>query len=486
MSENEMGNNPNTTMQSQEEPMATLDKTMEYKTFQSKQKKKKGLYLLLGILIVAVIGILIWYFVFRPANINVYERAVRDFFGTVKQNLNEAKNYSIDFDYKTDVVALDGNIDFDSSMEELDILSAYSLGFDVKSDAKNEKYEVALSLNDATDTVLDGTVYMIEDQAYIASEKLYDGLLSSAIDSPIDMSNMPSYTISTYQTLVEKLEDVMIRFIKESEIRRENITKEIDGQSRNVTDHIFTMTGDDAKRLVNDFATTLLSDEAYLEELARFLGMNVADLRATLEEMQSTEDFGDGELTFHLYTEGKDNMLVAMSIYADETEALVGTFNETNNIITFLNTNNGDVTISYNDTEFKLSTTTYGEVTELVITRISENEQEVSFTYPDGTLTARVSLNKESDTAMKIAADLTVSTLSEGEIVDLAMNVDATLTVGNQEVANIDTTNAIDANSLTEEQSNEILMNLMNILMNEEPIYNLIYGISTGSNPFAL
>ena len=97
MNENNLENISNeTTANIQEEPMATVNKTIEEKTLSSNSKKNKTtIFVCIGVLVVLLIGLAVWYFAFKTPNKNVYETAIQKAFAEVKETLEAAKQTSI-------------------------------------------------------------------------------------------------------------------------------------------------------------------------------------------------------------------------------------------------------------------------------------------------------------------------------------------------------------------------------------------------------
>ena len=454
----------NETPVNNQEEMATLDKTVEYKTLESGKKKNMGVIIAGVVLAIIAIGALVWFFVFKDASTNAYEKYAKEFFAEIKNNLNEVKNSTINYDFASDAIAIEGNASISSDMAELGILSDYTLNFATKMDAKNDKYEVTLGLDNATTNILEGTAYIVDGEGYLASEKLFDGLFYMPLESTIDLSAMPAYDIDTYLKIVSKVESIVLNYIKESTITKEKTT--YDGES--VTDHIFVLDSANAKRLLNDFADSLLNDEEILEDLARTFSLDVTELKTTLESIKNTEFSDDNGVTFHLYMKG--NELMAMTLVQEEVEVLKGTFSETENVITF---DDGNYTITYNDNDFKFSGVSNNEPVSLSVHKESANKSVIEVEGDATKISLTTEISKESESKMNTNFVMDIETVQSGEEIAMSITFDGFMTVGDVAVADIDPSTAKDINDLTPEEANEILMNLLDALKADEVLYNL-------------
>ena len=455
----------NETPVNNQEEMATLDKTVEYKPLESGKKKNMGVIIAGVVLAIIAIGALVWFFVFKDASTNAYEKYAKEFFAEIKNNLNEVKNSTINYDFASDAIAIEGNASISSDMAELGILSDYTLNFATKMDAKNDKYEVTLGLDNATTNILEGTAYIVDGEGYLASEKLFDGLFYMPLESTIDLSAMPAYDIDTYLKIVSKVESIVLNYIKESTITKEKTT--YDGES--VTDHIFVLDSANAKRLLNDFADSLLNDEEILEDLARTFSLDVTELKTTLESIKNTE-FSDDDngVTFHLYMKG--NELMAMTLVQEEVEVLKGTFSETENVITF---DDGNYTITYNDNDFKFSGVSNNEPVSLSVHKESANKSVIEMEGDDTKVSLTTEISKESESKMNTNFVMDIETVQSGEEIAMSITFDGFMTVGDVAVADIDPSTAKDINDLSEEEAAEIMMNLLDALKADEVLYDL-------------
>ncbi len=454
----------NETPVNNQEEMATLDKTVEYKPLESGKKKNIGVIIAGVVLAIIAIGALVWFFVFKDASTNAYEKYAKEFFAEIKNNLNEVKNSTINYDFASDAIALEGNASISTDMAELAFLSDYTLNFATKMDAKNDKYEVTLGLDNATANILDWTVYALGNEYYLTSEKITNGLFYVPLESTIDLSAMPAYDIDTYLKIVSKVESIVLNYIKESTITKEKTT--YDGES--VTDHIFVLDSANAKRFLNDFADSLLDDEEILKDLAKIISLDVTELKTTLEEIKNTEFSNDDGVTFHLYT--KDDELMAMTLVQEEVEVLKGTFSESENVITF---DDGNYTITYNAKDIKFSGVSNNEPFFLSIHEENANKGVIEVEKNGMKIKFTTEINKESENKMNANFVIDIESNQSGEEIAMSITFNGLMTVGGVTVADIDPSTARDINDLTPEEANEILMNLLDALKADERLYNL-------------
>lgn len=489
MNENNLENISNeTTANIQEEPMATVNKTVEEKTLPSNSKKNKTtIFVCIGVLVVLLIGLAVWYFVFKTPNKNVYETAIQKAFAEVKETLENAKQASIKANFSEDVIFNEGTLQLGTDVPELKGLNQYAFDYELGLDAKNENANVYLGLvNDNSDTtVLDGNLYIMNDTLYLESGKVFEGLLSTPVDFVMEM---PSTTIS-YDTLikiVDTTESAILKFVRESTIATSNTERTIDGQAKKVTDHAFVVNGEVLKRLVTEVTNRYMNDASLLSEMASLFQVSEEEFKTSLEELQQDENYEDmGEVTFHIYTEGFQNTMVAFTLEADGEEVINGTVNE-EDFTAVMEEENTTLTISKTGEEFSINMQDNGNSLVMSYKKISSTQGTLAvFAYDKASdtrldCTLDVSIQKESDTVANFVMDGVLTLETEGQSVEITLNIQNRMSVNEKELANIDTDSAKDASTLTEEESNAILTNLYNIIMNEESILEIL-GYASGS-----
>ncbi len=489
MNENNLENISNeTTANIQEEPMATVNKTIEEKTLSSNSKKNKTtIFVCIGVLVVLLIGLAVWYFVFKTPNKNVYETVVQQVFTNVKESLEEAKQNSVEVDYKEDVVFNEGTLQLETDVTELEGINEYSFDYEFGLDMQNKRADLYLAMiNENSDnTVLDGAFYIDNDTLYIESQKLFSDLLSTPIDLTMDL---PTTTISydTIIRLVDTTEEAVLKFIRESTITINDAERTIDSETKKVKDHAFVLNSEIFRRLVVEVTNSYMNDASLLSEMASLFQVSEEELKTSLEELQKEENYeGTGEVTLHIYTEGSKNTIVAFTLEADGEEVINGTVNE-KDFTAVMEEENTTLTISKTGEEFSINMQDDGNSLVMSYKGISSTQGTLTALAYDKTSDTRldctldISTQKESDTIANLAMDGVLTLEVEGQSVEITLNMQNRMSVNEKELANIDTNSARDASTLTEEESNDILTNLYNILMNEEAILEIL-GYASGS-----
>ena len=489
MNENNLENISNESPENvQEEPMATINETVEEKTQSSNSKKNKTtIFVCIGVLVVLLIGLAVWYFVFKTPNKNVYETAIQKAFAEVKETLEDAKQTSIKANFAEDVIFNEGTLQLGTDVPELEGLNQYAFDYELGLDAKNESANLYLGLvNDSSDTtVLDGNFYIMNDTLYMESGKIFEGLLFTPVDFVMEM---PSTTVS-YDTLikiVDTTESAILKFVRESTITTSNTEKTIDGQAKKVTDHAFVVNGEVLKRLVTEVTNSYINDASLLSEMALLFQMSEEELKANLEELQKDENYEDmGEVTFHIYTEGFQNTIVAFTLEESDVEVITGTVNGDDFKAT-MESEGTSLTISKTKEEVAINIQSDGSSVAIGYNKVSATEGTITLIIQDGESgtrmngTLNISSQKESDTRANTTMTGSIIMEADGQSIELTVNMQNRMSVNEKELADIDTNSARDASTLTEEESNAILTNLYNILMNEEAILEIL-GYASGS-----
>ncbi len=474
-------------LEKMEGQIESLEETSEYKNSSlNKNNSKTGLFIGIGIVLLILVGVAVWYFCFNKSTKNIYEVAIQKAFTEVKESLEKSKESSLSIDYGQDVIFNEGTLEFGTDIEEFDALKEYKIGYELGIDAKNEQANISLDLvNKADESVIDGNFYLVDNTVYMESAKLFNGLLFTTMDMNFDVPTT-SLSYDSLIKIVNTTENAVLKFIRESKIDKTDKERMINNETKKVTDHAFIVNGEVFNRLVTELADSYLADDSIIKELALLLQMSEEDIKANLEELKNPDNYTEmNEVTFHIYTTGLNQKIEAFSLEAYEEEVLTGVV-DGDDYQASIESDEINMTLSKKASKFTLDLQT--EESTIVISYEAKKdnngtiellvEDKMSNTKMNCSLT--VGFDKETEQEGTSTLNGTIVMEVDGESMTFTVNLKNHTSVNQKELEKIDTSNAKDVSLLTEEETTSILMNFYQILMNEESILEMFESL-TGS-----
>ncbi len=474
-------------LEKKEGQIESLEETSEYKNSSlNKNNSKTGLFIGIGIVLLILVGVAVWYFCFNKSTKNIYEVAIQKAFTEVRESLEKAKNSSLNIDYGKDVIFSEGTLELGTDNAEFDVLKDYKVGYELEIDAKNEQANISLDLVNKTDeSVIDGNFYLVDNTVYMESAKLFNGLLSTTMDMNFDV---PTTSLS-YDSLIKMVnttENAVLKFIRESKIDKTDKERMINNETKKVTDHAFIVNGKVFNRLVTELVDSYLADDSIIKEIALLLQMSEEELKENLEELKNPDNYLEmNEVTFHIYTTGLNQQIEAFALEAYEEEVLTGVVDKEGFTASI---ESDEINMSFSKKESKFNLDLQNEESAIVISyeAKNDNKETLEFLVEDKTsatkmdCTVTVEFNKETEQEGTSTMNGAIVMEVDGESMTFTIDLENRTSVNQKELSEIDTSNAKDVSLLTEEETTSILMNFYQILMNEESILEMFESL-TGS-----
>lgn len=435
----------------------------------SEPKKSKKKFILGGlvVLIIAAVAVFVaWKFTqgkdgeskeTKPKALNnpveVYQTTVEDGFKLLSDSLKEFE--SVNFSTaKPMEVAL--NAKLTTSMTDLAMFNGFEVKTKIGVDLSAKKMNLDLGLN-KNGKGLDATIAFLNNHGYLKSANLFSKTLDLGVVEGFDemfATEIPEIDVKDLEYVIEAYKDVFKNAITDKDCET---TKTDNGK-------IFTynITGDLAKRLMDSIADKALNDSKLLGILAGYAEVSTSELKSALEELK-TEDYSDFEA-------GK------FVIETNDKEVTSGYLEAAGEKPLKFTNNNGEVVITIEDTEAKMVMT------------INENSAKLSFS--DGTTTVEMSATgdeancslvvtiKEGSNNMTINADIkNAKTTDNKSSADIALKLkgavngqnfdlalDGDYAVEQKALTSFDTTGAVVADNLTEEEITQFSTNLVQVI----------------------
>ena len=442
---------------------------------------------ILSIMIIVVLGVVIYNKVFNTEAI--FKRGV----DVVYDNASKLLSNQIipEYDYEKDIVNVQSNFTYEPSEDiktlmGVNDLENLKLTIDATTDYANQNSLAKISYQENNSSLLDLAIQMDTQAMYIDLQDIFSQILMTKL--PDDYQVTYNEMIESMQTSKDYNKDMLelldiTRGIVKDQIDKKYITKEdvavtINNVNYNVTKNKYTLEGEDLYNTFLQIFNSMNENDRINEILTKHNLGTMQDLITSLES--SKNDITQNKLIISLYGQGgltpvgielniNDDLTIQYLNIKDNYYFKYETPSTNENfVLEGLKNSDGQINLTYTENEEDMATITYQE---------NAQNKKIGIESMDKKSNIQIEYNKENENQeLQIAGLL--------EEVDLGT---LTITVAPSKVdsltSEIDTSNAIDIESLTEEQQLELQLNLMEKLQDSKlliAINNLSTTLDSG------
>ncbi len=421
---------------------------------QNSSKKNTGLVValsIIGVLIVLLGCLRVYYFFFKPTNQNVYYTAidnVTSYFGNnikVFQDkvVNPSKvTGSIDFNLKTN----------DSSLKDLaNIINRLKINVENDIDFSKNYLSSNYNINYNNSSLINAGTIINDKDLLISLGELYPKKIKIS-----DFNASPIITLAiddTYSRLIDELAEIIKDSLKENYFSSEKTTITYNNKKVNVTDYKLTLKNEENYELQYNILDGILNNEFITSTFSYILGVDESEIKTYLEDArdevnpQDYQDFfEDNDIIneFNVYMD--NNKVLKVEIISNDNKMEFILDNDHYNIYLneeeagMLKINNQSISYELNDDLYKLKIDIGNDNINMEI-----NSEEYTFSF---------NLKEDEDS---ITGSLVLS--EEDVPTELTMSIN----LKKEKVNNIsieDIKDYVESNSLTEEDYNIISENI--------------------------
>lgn len=382
-----------------------------------KKNKKKGL-IIGGIVVVLLLLVgTLTYFLMPVKPKKVFTTAIQEVYEASKSNFNGI--FGGKYTFVTDIHSQKENEE-----KILEIINNLKISMDYGMDAKSKKMHITLDGDYKDKELLQATIDVQESNAYVFLQDIYSKNLLVPIEGMDEIFKMLE-KMNEYEVILKHVKNALDKSLKEEYFSKENATITLNGKSVKVTENKLILDEKNQKELAYSLSDEL-NNEEFIESFSRISEMDKEEVKEMLKDMKENVELEDGTLYVSIYTKGINNEFAGIE------------FKDNKDTISILK--NTETNYSY---EIKVDDKNYKGDVDIKI--------------------------KDKDVNMKVSFDI------EGISGSVTMNF-----VENKKVSlpEIDTTNAIPVENLSESEAMEILNNLQN----KEGIIELMQTITSLSS----
>ena len=412
-------------------------------------KPKKGLIFPIVLLLVIALAVGGVYYYFNNKG-RIVKSLINDAFEKF-DGLTIDNGYNLE----SQSVLISGDLSLNTNISELQDLNGEKLNYSFGLDYPNKKIEIGASLEEDGLNLIEAAMYLLDDTAYISLKDNFDKLIkieSAELSDIFSVSNGLNLSQDDIDYIVKAYKKILIDSIDSRDFDKSSATIVLNGKDTKVTKLTYNLTGAKAQKLVNNIIYETMNDSKLLNILSKASGLSVDELKSQLEMSKIDGLYDDSEMiSFDIYTKGFNNSFVGMDIQG----------------IVKIRKNNDNVTIEAGLGVEKVS---------LVIKSINDDSCVVEFNSNIGGEVIKGNLTLTSKEIEK--------NVYEGSVVFDLTYGENTFSISNKfnekigvSISDVDVSNAVDFESLSEDDLNRIEESISSKFMNSK-LYKLIESLS--------
>lgn len=427
---NSMSNN---SVQTNVEPSSVVSN--QETVVDSKSSKMGILFLIIALIgIICAVCVCGYYFLFNKKKI------VSSFVDAVYNKVGLAIDEYYSFDYQKNSVLINGDMSFNTNIPDFDVLNNEKLSYSVGLDYQNKRIQGGVTLNEDNLSLFDVMLYMKDNFGYISLPDVYTSLIKVEIpeDEYRSIFDVEDVGISKddVKYINKAYRDILVNSLDMNDFKKSSKVIIVNGVDTKVNALSYTLDNNNYEKFINNVIDNTLKDEKLLEIFAKISDSNVNEIKDSLNKSKGLDYSGVGDLSivFDIYTKGLKNEFVGMDI----------NFAELYDIQLRLYDNLTDINVTFG--EFKAN---------FVVKELGENTYNVDFTYNigDKSLTGNFSNEYKKIDSNKSENILKFVVNFDGKMFSFTTNY--TQSIG-EVVADFDVTGAVDYESISEEEMNEM------------------------------
>lgn len=428
-----------------------------------KPKRNKKIFIIIGIIvgviILAIIGVFV-YVKFKFTAPNYIDEKVEEF-STFIDEMFSNNNLASSGDNVSS-----GSLKISSNMDELSMLNDLTLDFDFGYSSVREVMDLNINLLKSDNSILDAQMYVDSANMYLNSEDLYDSILYMPLDEN------PFVNINAEDTIdINALQNTLKNFVSYLGIALEEaeVTSEIKGLTAIYTYQI----NDSNKEAFANRLEELIENDTDMVDTLNMLGISDTTIDALAIDdifLEIIVKIPSGDIERFTFVT-TDLEIVLDSVEKDVYELKV------NDEVIDVNVNGDDVTLNYENDNGILNVT-YNLVDYTLSGNLSTNGYEYKFDITntdDNGKNIVFDFKSESD-GISLVLDLTTTKISDTESnlvgsveinsndINLALDIEMNNKTGSDLVEEQTFNNAVNVDTLTTADQNEIENNLMIVL----------------------
>lgn len=386
---------------------------------QPKEKKKNKFVLPLIIVLIVIAGIVALYFLLFNNPKKVFDKTVSSGFDYLYNSLDNATKY--------DVISGTSSLSYELTSSDQSMQSVFNMfngiviNYDYAVDYKNKLMNIDFKSTYNNEKLLDLYLYGENSKGYIFLKDVYDKYLSTPIEGYEEMFNTTK-NLGEVKTILSSVEKALSKSLTNDDFVKGEETVKIDGKDVKVNKDSLVLTNSNFNRITKSILRTLKDDADFISAVNKLSDDENVDTKAELEDALANMNDVDPEdktvITISIYTKGVLKEFVGFNFEVKDEEVIS---------VSMLKSNENTYAI------------------------VAKQDNKEVFT---GSIKLDVT---ENSTGGSSNCELAINI---PEMLSIKLNMKST-TNYNATFTKPNVTNSVDANMLTDVETNTIMTNLM-------------------------
>lgn len=431
--------------------------------------KKRGKVILIIVLLVIAVAVGL-YFGYQKLAVNpksVFTNAINGTYELVDGYLNENLNRTFSLNPMEEAFVLNAEMEIGGMGEDVEAFDGYQFDLALGVDYPSEILNLDLDASYNNEALVSLFLSYLNGRAYLDSDDIYDRVLDlgeASIDGSI-------FTIQDYDAdinyddlhvILSEMKDIFINSLDEDKFRTDNEAITINDRNIDSKKITYVLDKSNLERTIEYVQREMANNNELLTALSNISGASTSDIQELLKEEIDLSEAPYMELNLYV---NAGNHIIAGSLVVEKDSVMRFTYqSEVFNMIIGDEDTNFDIayqdntlTISYNEMDEEILNLTYTKEDDQ-----SRVEVTTSSYGEDYTFILDISNIKESKNEMSFDIGMSYAVDSYGteNIIDL----NGSIQMGKGSLNSLDVTNSVDVDTLTEEEQNVIMENVMSIL----------------------
>lgn len=474
---------------------------MSQNEIKEKKVAKNKKLLIIGIVIVSLLAVLlgVYKFVINSPK-NVFLRAINNEYKQLEKmiDLLDGSDKAND-----DTLIIASTLDFDIAVQEgiltddqlslLNEINALNLTMNTQYDSKNKQLGYAMNLKHNTSDLFSLGLYGKTSSFYLDLKNYFDKYIEIPVEDYESLFENQNQNVEDVKYIMSFLKNSFLNNLEKKDFKETKETIQLGSEKVKTTKIAYVFTEQSTKKLVSKVMEDMKNDEKFIESLSSVSGEEKEELKKSIENaidnLEDVEESNDEDsIEIAVYTKGiiGENVQFSM-ITRDDDYTFEIRYSNYKDVKRF-SMLEGDETIlnivNEKEKDDTYKTTVTANTLKLVVNsskkdddwshtyKLTESESKAIISGEVTTVTKDVTKDKEYTTDTKFTAGIGVEGMED--VITFEITSNSNLKFG-EDVIIPDTSNSILYTSLTEEQINNIVENILN----NQNLLNFINKIST-------
>lgn len=438
-------------------------------TTEGKKTQKKGKVLLIIILLVIAIaiGLYFGYQKLALSPINIYKNAINGTYDLVDGFLEENLNKAFKLDPLQEAFTLNANLKLGGTGSTMEALNGYRLAMSLGMDYPEELINLEMNLSENNRDIINILLAILNNKAYLESADIYDQVLDlgeAYFDADIFTidNNTVQMDYEDLHVILTKTKEFLIGSLNEEKFRViDKATIEVNKKNVDCKQITYILDQSNLEATYNYMASKMANDTEFITALANMTGKTESDIKEALQEEVNISDIPYMEINLYV---NSTNKIIAGNLIADKESVIRFTYQD-DLFRMIIGDEYTNLEMNYEADIFTMKYNEYEEEILSIVYTNKENKQIdiTSHSYGE-TYNLVLDMNNIKENQNEISMDLKIEYTIDSYGTKNTLELDGNITIEKDFENKLDTTNTIDIKSLTEEEQNVIIKNLMTIL----------------------